>query len=225
MSNSELIAYFSDFVTPERLERFEQVLAQRTRYITVVLEDIYQQHNASAVLRTCDCFGIQDIHVIEKRNNFSVNDNIALGASKWLSIHKYRESEGVPAAAAVVSKLKKDGYRIVATIPDGKAVSLEEFDLSQGKVALLFGTELKGLTGELMKRADEFLLVPMVGFTESFNISVTAGIVLHHLTHTLRHSTLNWRVAEEEKESLKLEWLRITIRNSELVEKRFFHRK
>lgn len=219
-ATADLVQYLSGFVTEERLSRFDAVLSRRTRYITVVLEDIYQQHNASAVLRTCDCFGIQDVHIVEKRNRFNVNDEIALGASKWLSLHVYGQPEDQMYGA--IASLKQQGYRVVATVPDHRAVTLEKFDLKKGKFALLFGTELTGLSPEAIEQADEFLVIPMAGFTESFNISVSAGIILHYLCHVLRQSELPWRLESDEKNQLQLEWLRNTIRNPELIESRFF---
>lgn len=222
-ATADLVQYLSGFVTEERLSRFDAVLSRRTRYITVVLEDIYQQHNSSAVLRTCDCFGIQDVHVVEKRNRFNVNDEIALGASKWLSLHIYGQPQDQMYGA--IATLKQQGYRVVATVPDPRAVPLEKFDLNKGKIALLFGTELTGLSREAIEQADEFLVIPMAGFTESFNISVSAGIILHHLSHVLRHSELAWQLKREEKNQLKLEWLRNTIRNPGLIESRFLSEK
>jgi len=216
MTDKGLIQYLSGFATEERLNRFNEVLVNRTRYITVVLEELYQQHNASAVLRTCDCFGIQDVHVIEGKNKFIVNDSIALGASKWLSIRKYKMDEFNIGQA--ISELKKRNYRIVATVPDSEAVSLDEFDLHKGKIALLFGSELNGLSAESKSYADEFLYIPMSGFTESFNISVSAGIILHFLSQQLYKSVLEWRLSDEEKDELILNWLKESVRSSDLLE-------
>jgi tRNA (guanosine-2'-O-)-methyltransferase len=223
MTDKGLIQYLSEFATSKRLKRFNEVLAHRTRYITVVLEELYQQHNASAVLRTCDCFGIQDVHIIEGKNKFNVNDSIAMGASKWLSIHKYKMSE--MKMADTISHLKQNKYRIVATVPDSEAVPLNKFDLQKGKIALLFGTELNGLSEESKSYADEFLYIPMAGFTESFNISVSAGIILHFLTNQMHKSKLAWKLREEEKDELILNWLRESVKSSDLLEAEYLLRK
>ncbi|MGQ8335217.1 TrmH family RNA methyltransferase [Sunxiuqinia sp. A32] len=218
--NTDLIEYLSDFVTPERLQLFNNVIENRTRYLTVALEDIFQPQNASAVLRTCDCFGIQNVHIIENRNKFSVDREVAMGASKWLNLHKYNENEQNSLVA--IHELKKQGYRIVATTPHEGDTKLEEFDLSKGKAAIVFGTELTGITDIIKEEADEFVKIPMYGFTESFNISVSAAITMHHLTHQLRfHSGIEWMLSEKEKQEVKLEWLRRTIKSSKLLEKRF----
>ena len=219
----ELIDFLSGFMTDERNSAFDRVLMNRTRYISVVLEDIYQAHNASAVLRTCDCFGIQDVHIIEKRNRYRISKDVALGAEKWLTINNYHGLTNP--TKTVYEQLRKSGYRIVATTPHEGDTSLENFDPGRGKFALVFGTELKGLSDEAVSGADEFLRIPMFGFTESFNISVSAAIILHYLTKKLHDSDIEWRMDEDEINELKIRWLRTSIKSSELLEKQFYARK
>ena len=214
-----LIKFLSGFVTKNRIQIFNQVLSDRTRYITVVLEDLYQPHNASAVLRTCDCFGIQDVHIIENRNKYTVNPDVALGSSKWLNLVKYNKKDNNTLPA--FKKLRKAGYRIVATTPHVNEVTLDEFDLEKGKTALLFGTELNGLTDTAINNADEFLKIPMFGFTESYNISVSVAIVFYHLVNDLKKSNIHWKLSDEEKKSVKLDWLRKSIKMSSYLEKEF----
>ena len=218
----ELIEYLSKFVTEKRKHLFEENLKKRTSYLTVVLEDIYQSHNASAVLRSCDCFGVQNVHIIENRNQFAVNANIALGASKWLSIHKHNKSDAASNTIATLKSLKQEGYRIVATTPNANDVNLEDFDLSAGKTALVFGTELLGISDDVKEHADEFLKIPMVGFTESFNLSVSVAICLHHLTWKLRNDpNIHWQLTKEENNFIHLNWLRQTIKKSKFIEEDF----
>jgi tRNA (guanosine-2'-O-)-methyltransferase len=216
----KLIRYLSQFVNDERLPLFHQVLEKRTTYITVVLEDIYQTQNASAVLRTCDCFGLQNVHIIENTNRFKVNVGVTLGSTKWLSLHRYNKLENNTPDA--LKKLKNDGYRIVATIPDPAAVSLDDFDLFAGKTALVFGSEKPGISSGAASMADEFLTVPMVGFTESLNVSVTVATILYQLTGRLRRSDIDWRLSQEEYEEVLLKWLRRQIKRCELLEKHYF---
>ena len=218
-----LITHLSQFVSESRWDTFQQVIAQRTRFITVVLEDIYQSQNASAVLRTCDCLGIQDVHIIENKNRFQLNPDVVLGSSKWLNLQKHNSQEDN--TSWTIQQLRSEGYRIVATSPHRGDISLDEFDLSKGKVALLFGTELKGLTNNALQQADEYLKIPIVGFTESFNISVSAAIILYQLTRKLRSSKIPWGLTESERERLLLEWLRISIKKPELIEAAFFAQK
>ncbi len=212
----KITEYLSGYVTRERLVLFDKVLTFRTRYITVVLEDIYQPQNASAVLRSCDCFGIQDVHIIENRNQFILNPHVELGSARWLTLKKHNRKNNNSKEA--LRALKAEGYRIVATSPHTHDTLLENFDLSTGKTALVFGSEMPGISENILEEADEFLNIPMVGFTESLNISVSAAIILHSLTEKLRKSKkINWELTPEEKESLKLEWLQQSIKKSELL--------
>jgi len=214
-----LISYLSELITEERWQLMNKIIAERTKYLTVVLEDIYQPHNASAVLRTCDCFGIQDVHIIENQNQYQVNPDVALGASNWLNLQKYNEEEDN--TLACIKTLKKKGYRIVATTPHTNDVALDNFDLNKGKTALLFGSEQPGLSKLALDNADEFLKIPMLGFTKSFNISVSASIILHHLRLRLNQSDINWKLTNKEKEEILLNWLRQSIKRSDIIEKEF----
>lgn len=217
--NEDLIAHFSEFVTRNRIDLFERILSERTRYITVLMEDIYQSQNASAVLRTCDCTGIQDVHIVEQRNLYEINRDVALGADQWLTLNYY--NQGADNIGTAVGTLRDRGYRIVATSPHGEGSSPETFDLERGKVALMFGTELDGLTERALILADEFIQIPMVGFTESFNISVSAAVILYTLKNRLRKTDTDWRIGEVERKGIMLDWLRNSIRMSAQIEKKF----
>ncbi len=215
----ELIKYLKEFVTEERYELFKKTVQNRTDYITVVLENIYQPHNASAVLRSCDCFGVQNVHIIENENKYRINPDVALGSSKWLDLHRYNKLENNTLDA--IKTLKNQDYRIIATTPHGKTVDLHNFDIKKGKFALMFGSEMPGLSKIALENADEFVKIPMYGFTESFNISVSASIFLSTLSEKVRKSGVNFQLSEEEKDRLILNWLRATIKKSEKIEKQF----
>ena len=215
----KLIEHFSKCVTEERLTLFNDILKDRTKYLTGVLENIYQPLNASAVLRSADWFGIQDVHVIENYNEFSPDREVAMGSSNWLSIHRYNELENN--TENCIQKLKQEGYRIIATSPHKSGCDLKDFDLSKGKVALLFGTEMDGLTDNALEMADEYVHIPMYGFTESFNLSVSAAICMHQMRIKLDESKINWNVSDQEKDEILLNWLRYSIDRSEIVEKDF----
>lgn len=221
--DEELLEYLQKFVTGRRIELFDRILDMRTKFITLALEDIYQSNNASAVLRTCDCFGIQDVHVIENRNEYLLNTEVSLGAEKWLDIYKYSSEEHNSLSA--LKNLKEQGYRIVATTPHRDDVLLRDFDIEKGKVAVFFGTELSGLSDSILQNADEFLKIPIYGFSESYNISVSAALILQVLVHKLHNSEINWKISTEEKNRIKLEWLRKTIKKADLIEKKFLERK
>jgi tRNA (guanosine-2'-O-)-methyltransferase len=216
--SAELVKYLSGFISDNRKKKFEEIIQNRTRHITVVLEDIYQPHNASAVLRSCDCFGIQDVHVIENKNKYQVNPDVALGSPKWLNLYKYNGAENN--TIACLNHLKNQGYRIVATTPHEKDCNLEELPIDS-KTALLFGTELEGISDIARSKADAFVKIPMYGFTESFNISVSAAICLYSLTHKLHQADFDWHLTESEKQEVMLAWLRNSINKPELIEEEF----
>lgn len=216
--NKDLIAFLEDFVTERRKNLFHKIIESRTRYLTIVLEDIYQSQNASAVLRTCDCFGIQDVHVIENRNEYTLNPDVTLGSDKWINLKIH--NAGSRNTVDTLKELKSDGYRIVATTPHTDDVNLEDFNLKKGKTALLFGTELRGLSEEALSHADEFLKIPMHGFTESFNISVSAAIIIHQLSNELRKSDIKWQLSEDEKNEILIQWLKNTVKDPQgLIDK------
>ncbi len=217
--NQDLVAHLSQFVTVNRLELFKRVMSKRTRYLTILLEDIYQSQNASAVLRSCDCLGIQDVHIVEDRNQYEVNPDVALGSDQWLTLHYYNSSKD--SISIAIKSLKKKGYRIVATTPHRAGATPETFSLEAGKSALLFGTELNGLTDTALELADEYIQIPMVGFTESYNISVSAAIILSRLRIRLEDSSIKWRLQDEETVEIMLKWLRASIKMAGQIEDKF----
>ena len=201
----KLFDQYAHFITAERRAVLEKTAFERTRHVAVVLEDIYQPHNSSAVLRTADCFGIQDIHIIEQRNTFSVSKDIAKGAAQWLSLSKY-SAHDENNTLRCFSALREQGYTIVATTPHRDDMLIQDLPIDK-KVALVFGTEQSGLSETALEQSDLFVKVPLYGFTESFNISVCAGIVLYELIKRLRESTVDWQLSESERIDLSLQWL------------------
>ncbi|MDD2983564.1 MAG: RNA methyltransferase [Crocinitomicaceae bacterium] len=201
--DEKVLDEFYKIITPNKVEMFDRIAPLRTKYLTVVMENIHQEHNASAVLRSCDCFGIQELHVIEKDNEYLVQRDIALGAGRWVDMHTY-DNENT-ATADCIQNLKSQGYKIVATTPRKDSRSITELDLSQ-PIALVFGTERKGISDEVIEMADEFVTIPMYGFTESFNISVSVAIILNTLRQRLENSEVKWRLSEREQMLLKIEW-------------------
>lgn len=214
----KLLAYLEGFITENKKELFGQIIRNRTRHITIALEDIYQSQNASAVLRSCDCFGIQDVHIIENRYEYSINPDVALGSSKWLNLIKYNENEDN--TLDCFRSLRDKGYRIVATTPHRDDTMLDELDLTE-KTAFVFGTELEGLSDTAIENADAFVKIPMYGFTESFNISVSAAILLHHLTEKLRASDIPWELSEEEMLDTQILWAKSVVKHSDKHEAAF----
>lgn len=219
MNTIKHIEILKSFVTDQRLKRFDEVIKFRTRYLTVVLENIFQPHNISAVLRTCDLFGVQNVNIIENFNQYIVNEDIALGSNKWLTLIKHDSL--IENSLKAISLLKKDGYRIIATTPHTNDVTLNDFDITKGKFALIFGSELPGISDVVKQNADEFIKIPMFGFTESFNISVSAAITLYDITERLRKSKIDWKLTEAEKNDIYLDWLKKTVKDAEkIIEKK-----
>lgn len=223
VSDAALLEHLSGFMTPQRRATFEAVLALRTRHLTVVVEDIYQPHNASAVLRSCDCFGIQDVHIVEIETEYNVNPGVALGASKWLSLHKYSAELHPDPVVHCLDQLKSEGYSVLATTPHTEDLELSEIPIEQ-KTALVFGNEGRGISDTVKSMADGFVRIPMVGFTESFNISVSAALCLYDFTTRLRKSEVPWQLSDEEHFELLLEWTRASIKDADRIEALFWER-
>lgn len=214
----QLIDYLTTFITENRKQKFDALIRHRTKHLTVVLEDIYQPHNAAAVLRSCDCFGVQDVHVIENQNKFEANPDVELGSAKWITLNKYNSKE--ENTADCIKILKQKGYKIVVTSPHKNDCSIEELDITN-KSALFFGTEMRGATPVAFEQADAFVKIPMVGFTESLNISVSAAVTLYTLITRLKKSNVDWCLSKEEENAVRLQWLRNSIPKSGLIEKDF----
>lgn len=216
----QLLDHLFGFLSESRQQLFLDVVKHRTKSITVVLEDIYQSHNAAAVLRSCDCFGIQDVHIIENRNQWNAHPDIEQGSSKWLSLHQYNEKENN--TLDCLNHLREEGYRIVATTPHTE-MTIEEVDTSQ-PIALIFGTEMQGISEEVKSNADCLVRIPMYGFTESFNISVAAAVSLHALRSKLARDGKNIDLSEEQKAEVLLSWCRSSINRSDAVIEDYYRR-
>jgi tRNA (guanosine-2'-O-)-methyltransferase len=196
--------------------RFQQVLSQRTKHFTIATEDVYQLHNTSAVMRSCDIFGIQDLHVIEQRNLKRIDREIAMGAQKWVDLHRHHSSK------ECIDSLRKKGYQIVATTPHENDLLLEDFDVTK-KSCFFFGKEDVGLSETVMQEADCYLKIPMVGFTESLNISVSAAIILQHVTTKLKKTDIPWQLANEEQLEKRMDWCKKTIKSIDRITEHYYN--
>lgn len=215
MIDLDYLNYLEGYLTESRKQRFAEVLGRRTNHFTVAMEDVYQLHNTSAVMRTCDVFGVQTLHVVEERFGKRIDKEIAMGAQKWVDVERYDNMGDCIAA------LKSKGYSIIATTPHENDCLLDDFDISE-RAAIFFGTERDGLSGEVMAQADGFLKIPMAGFTESLNISVSAAIVLQNLTSRLRKSNLDWQLTDDEILEKRLDWAKNSIKDIERIEQRYY---
>jgi tRNA (guanosine-2'-O-)-methyltransferase len=210
-----LLSEFYKILTDERIRLFEKIIAQRTNHLTVVLEDIYQEHNASAIVRTCDSFGIQSLHLIESRNVYQVHEGISRGSNQWVTLeHHYSEGKS---STDIFNEIKSKGYKIAATSPH--AIEYNIFNLPIDEpIALIFGAEKKGITAAAIENADYLVRIPMYGFAESLNVSVAAAITLNELRKRLNQSSIPWPLSNQEKLETLLSWCRKHIKSSELIE-------
>ncbi|MEQ8906833.1 RNA methyltransferase [Ekhidna sp.] len=211
MNPQQVIDILEQFVSENKQTHIERVLNQRTRHVTLVFEDIDKPHNVSAVLRTAECMGIQDLHFIKNKNDYKVNPIISQGAAKWVTLHHHNRAEDN--VSECYQSLRENGYQIYATSLHEKSQSIEDIDPSI-KTAIVFGTEADGITQEAGKKADGFVHIPMSGFTESFNLSVSAAICL-----TVLKSKLNrWPpLTDQEMLVLRSEWYRKIVRESDII--------
>jgi len=215
MVDIDYLEYLEGFLTDNRKEKFLKVLSNRTNHFTVAIEDVFQLHNTSAVMRSCEVFGVQQLNVVEEKFGKSIDKEIAMGAQKWVDVNRYESISNC------VESLKNKGYQIIATTPHENDCLMDDFDISRPS-ALFFGTERDGLSEEVMKNADGFLKIPMVGFTESLNISVSAAIILQNLMHRLRNSDVNWQLSEQEILEKRLHWAKNSIKDIKRIEARYF---
>lgn len=215
MVDLEYLAYLEDILTENRKERFLEVLKNRTNHFTIAVEDVFQFHNTSAVMRSCEVFGIQELNIVEQRFGKDIDKEIAMGAQKWVDINKF------DTIGNCIDTLKEKGYQIIATTPHNDSCLLHEFDVTK-KSALFFGTEKEGLSEEVMSRADGYLKIPMVGFTESLNISVSAAIIIQDLTNRLRQSDVNWQLSDAEILEKRLLWAKNSIKDIKRIEQRYY---
>jgi tRNA (guanosine-2'-O-)-methyltransferase len=218
-TNEALIEYLMSFISENKNILFDKVLAQRTKHLTVVFENIHKAQNASAVIRSCDCFGLQDVHFIEEKYKYEVNDDIVKGSINWVDIYKHNST------TEAFQYLKQQGYKLAATTPHGDCVAIDDLPVNE-KVAILFGTELSGLTEQAIQQADYRVKIPMYGFTESFNLSASAAVILHVLTQKIRHTpNIAWQLSQKEKNMIKLTWIYRMVRAADQIALKFLNEK
>ena len=215
MIDLDYLHFLENILTENRKSKFLKVLQNRTKHFTIAVEDIFQMHNSSAVMRSCEIFGIQELNVIEQRYGKSIDKEIAMGAQKWVDINTF------DSVTNCIDVLKNKGYQIIATTPHENNCLLDDFDISKPS-AFFFGTERDGLSQEILQKADGFLKIPMVGFTESLNISVSAAIIIQNLMNRLQKSAVDWHLSEEEMLIKRLAWARNSIKDIKRIEARYF---
>jgi len=202
---AKIIEKLKEYILPERAERIHNTVIHRTNFIHLALEDTFRERNSGALFRTCDCFGIQSASVIENKYDHKVTKIISRGAEKWIDITRYdRDVEN--STISCINRLKSLGYQVVATTPHNADVELQDFKITQ-KTALFFGTELEGLSEDALELADVKMSIPIYGFTESYNISVAAALILQHFITQLQKSEIEWKLSTSERYALEIKWL------------------
>ncbi len=213
----ELDAYLETYLTPERKRRLREVLDLRTRHIAVVLDGVFQAHNVSAALRSCDAFGVQDVHLVAPQEDLRLSSDVAAGSDKWLSIRRWK---GAAARQNCLERLREQGMRVVVTSVTQNAQTPATLDLSR-PLALVIGNEAYGVSQVFEEAADARLHIPLFGFVESLNLSVACALCLSELTRRLRLSEVAWKLAPEERAQLLRDWTRASIAHVIAIEKRW----
>ncbi len=208
--------YMSGFLTGERIQTLRRTLAMRTRYMTILTENTFHPQNASALVRHCEAFGVQDLHTVETMCRFDPSVNIVRGTDKWIDIIRHDSTE------EAIASLKASGYRIVATTPHRESCTPETFDVEKGRFCLVFGTEHAGVSPQIISAADEFLRIPMCGMVESLNVSASAAILIYMLSQRMRLSDVAWRLSEAECSEVMFRWVMSSVRDARrILDRRF----
>lgn len=210
----ERLDYMNEFITEERKEVLQRTVSQRTHYMRIMTENMFHPQNASAIMRHCEAFGIQQIHTVEDRCKFDPSVNIVRGTHKWVDVEHHENT------AEALKALKAEGYRIVATTPHRCSATPESFDVTKGKFALVFGTEHAGISDEVIEAADDFLMIPMCGMVESLNVSASAAILIYMLSERIRQSVDDWQLSDSEQLKLLTRWTMSSVRDYERILRR-----
>ena len=210
----EQIEYLAEFILPERLATLRRAIDSRTKYMTLLAENMFHPQNASALVRHCEAFGVQSMHTVQTLCKFNPNVDIVRGTDKWIDIYHHAST------AEALAHLKSEGYRIVATTPHRESCTPESFDVTKGKFAIVMGTEKTGISDEVMAAADEFLRIPMCGMVESLTVSACAAIIVYMLSERMRHEVEDWKMTEEEQIRTLHHWLVDTVKDAEALLKR-----
>ncbi len=211
--------YLSSFLLESRIDTLNRALDMRTEYLTVMTENMFHAQNASAIVRHCEAFGVQNIHTVEDLCPFLPTLNIALGTDKWIDVKRHATT------ADAIKNLRKEGYRIIATTPHHKSCTPETFDVKKGKFVLVFGTEKTGVSEEIMAEADEFLQIPMCGMVDSLNVSASAAILIYMLSQRMRLECDDWHLSDEKRTRTLYDWYRYAVRDSEALLERKYPKK
>ena len=239
----DLLNYLYGYITENKKVKIEEISKNRTNHITIVLEDIKESKDASAVIRSCDCFGIQKLHIIENENKYKINPAVAMGSFKWVDLFSYKNNISSKISKNTLkseinllnvydkidksentkicySNLKSQGYKIIAMSSKGDK-TIEELDY-QDKMAFVFGSEESGLSEYASLNSDIQAKVPAYGHTQSYNLSVSAAITIYNSIQKLHNSNVNFPLNETELIELKINWVKKILKRGDLLEEIFY---
>ncbi len=200
-------AALEPLLTPERISRIDAVLAARLASVVPVVEDTYDPHNAAAAIRTTEAIGLCELHAIEPGARFSAARGVTRGAHRWIELVRWSSAEDAVAA------LHGRGFRVLATLP-GAPHSIEDVDVG-GPIAVAFGNEHAGLGARAIAACDGAIGVPMYGFTESFNLSVTVALAMSRIAARRRQAIgAPGDLPDERRRVLRARWFALKIRGA-----------
>ena len=210
----ETFDYLKQFLTDERLSKIEHFSQESSDFVLPVMEDVYQFRNAAAIVRSVEACGFHHVVALEEENVFNPNLKVTKGAETWVKVEK------MPNNLDSLKEIKNRGYKILAVSPENNATMLPDYEVNE-PIALVFGTELEGVSDEILDFADETLAIPMYGFTKSFNVSVAAAICMYELKQKLMKSGIDYKLSEEKLLEMKIRWTVNSIRSGEELLERF----
>ncbi len=207
---AQTFEYLKQFLTEERLSKIEHFSPESSDFVLPVLEDVYQFRNAAAIVRSVEACGFHKVVALQEENNFEPNLRVTKGADTWVEVEKLSRN------IASLQEIKNRGYKIVAVSLENNAKMLPEYEVTE-PMALVFGTEMEGVSQEILDFADETLAIPMYGFTRSFNVSVAASICMYELKQKLMKSGIDYKLSEEKRLKMKIRWAVNSIRSGEEI--------
>ena len=213
----ETFDYLKQFLTDERLSKIEHFSQESSDFVLPVMEDVYQFRNAAAIVRSVEACGFHHVVALEEENVFNPNLKVTKGAETWVQVEK------MPNNLDSLKEIKNRGYKILAVSPENNATMLPDYEVKE-PIALVFGTELEGVSDEILDFADETLAIPMYGFTKSFNVSVAAAICMYELKQKLMKSGIDYKLSKEKLLEMKIRWTVNSIRSGEELLERFLNR-
>ncbi|ANF49779.1 rRNA methyltransferase [Chryseobacterium glaciei] len=191
--------YLKQFLTDERLRKIDHFSPESSDFVLPVMDDVYQFRNAAAIIRSVEACGFHKVVAMEEENVFDPNLTVTKGAETWVEVEK------MPKNIDSLQKIKDRGYKILAVSLEKNAVMLPDYQITE-PIALVFGTEMAGVSEEVIDFADETLAIPMFGFTRSYNVSVAAGICMYELKQKLINSNLDYKLSDEKLLKMKIRW-------------------